>query len=985
MVLLILSLSAACPAEGLRKDLDITIHDGLFRDSPDGSRYPFYLQAEVRDGQWGFVYGTALDFNNGEHIGRMDEFKIEGDKLTARLALKIMGDPWTPGGRIWYDISATRNDQGEYEGSFSGTFQKQQFKGTVTLELSDPRQPAKDYVPLKPDERPRVLFRKHQLDDLRKKTKTPFGQAALARMKVSKDPIALGLAYQLTGDQKYAQAALKQARIVKSDFGPGAFSVGHVWGERMMKVALAFDLCYDAWDDEAHSEMETYFNVTVPMLYWQMRRVTRKANWAPASNYSGPMRGGASIASLVLWGIPSDRPVKPLPPATSLTIAPAKDYSPAKGVPVSEFKSGQMPGDWIYVGGFKPELGEDPLKSMGGVEKARPRVGETIDFRGRKEAWRHISREKDKGYWRSEGMMGGKDMIDITNAIGREYFSTSFFYTVIRNDKPRWVRIVSEYSKATFFLNGTEVQEGGYVKIDKGLYPIMVAAPIDRCEAWGRHLMQPKLIETTQDDADAYKKVHMTEYERQLKDWRYAVNVWENTDKINPKYTQWLHLGRRHMWRFYRQGIGDGGFQPETGSYSVFSTREPMTYASFHQSMFGYDVTGRPDMEMFLPRKLMAMVFKPGGEIRAQDINGTPYLNVEHTIRAFPIVPRKYKPAVLWYWNRQTGVNGEHAKALNHPLALSYVHYPLGEKAAHPGDVMPLTWRADTFGYYCFRNAWKGEDDFVFQAFAKAHHIGGWNHPNAGTIRLMGLGRIWATGPSSRGADRWQEPVVEMPNDEIDRSACGQVTYVQTREDGSGVVSFDLIDLYAGRKKGERKYSRHGFRNPDALGDTGITGMRSVAIDYSQASGTPALLAVVDKISGGGKKIWKWQLPGNPKDKKDLKYTVKIEGNSFTMDYGDVSLKMTFLAPADVKISHESGRREYTYKSGSKGGQKTTREVNAIHATAGDGTVGEFFVVGTIQKKGAPAVKIRGRGLNAKATIGKQNVSFDGKKIVLEK
>jgi len=978
LTLILLALLSACPldasGEELTVDLAVDFDGALHRGDPDKGAYDLHTEAFCRDGVWGFVYGTALNFDNGEHIGRVDSFQQSGGTVTAKLHMRIMGDPWTKGGRsnITFTAKPTAKE-GQYAGTYRCEFNGATTTGNVTVTLTNPPALPKGYVPIKPDERPRMLFRAHQLDELRAKFKTPFGQEARKRMANSSDPISLGLMYQLTGEKKYAEKAWSAVKKEKADFGPGAFSLGHAWGPRITKIATTYDLCFNAWDKEKHAEMATYFDQVTPMLYWQLKRITRKANWHPCSNYSGPMRGAGSIGSLALWGIPGDRPAKPDQPDTHKTVAPAKSYTPPKGVPVHEYDDANMPDDWIYIGGFKPRLGEQVLDAG----KLRPTVGQTTKYRDQKDTWRPVSREKDKGYWQSKGMMGGKPMIDITNAIGRAYDTTSFFYTVIRNDKSRWVRLKANYSPATFYLNGTRIEEGGYAKIDKGTYPLLVRAPIGRCEPWGRHLMQPKLIEVDQAEAAAYRDRRMSEYEKDLTDWRYACRVWESRGKMNVKYLQFLHLGRRHMKRYYRQGIGTGGFQPETGSYSAISVREPMLYASMYHNMFGRGVTPQKDVELFCVRKLMPMIFQPDGKIIAQDINGTAQMPLNNVQRAWPIIPERYRPALLWYWNRQTGASKRNpAKALAGMTPFAFVRYPLDLSPKHPRETMPLTWEAETFGFFCFRDGWDGQNDFVFQTFAKAHPIGGWNHPNAGAIRLFGLGHTWATGPSSRGADRWQEPVVDLPADAIHTGATGRVTWREFDKDGSGGVTIDLTDLYAGRKEGAPLYDRHGKRNPGARGDLGISGYRSVAIDYSGASGALAVLALVDKVSGAKETRWMWQLPDSEKCKTTL------TDNGFVMDYGDASMTATFIAPARPKLELATGKRKYKIKAGSKGGQMTTRNVNAVYATGGDGT---YFVVFTVQPKAAPAVSVKGTGLNARVRVGKQDIRFDGKKIIIGK
>jgi hypothetical protein len=58
-------------------------------------------------------------------------------------------------------------------------------------------------------------------------------------------------------------------------------------------------------------------------------------------------------------------------------------------------------------------------------------------------------------------------------------------------------------------------------------------------------------------------------------------------------------------------------------------------------------------------------------------------------------------------------------------------------------------------------------------------------------------------------------------------------------------------------------------------------------------------------------------------------------------------------------------------------------DVNAIHVTGADPTFGEFLVVVTLQKNGAPDVSVEGEGLTSKVMVGGQTVRFDGQKIVM--
>ena len=210
---------------------------------------------------------------------------------------------------------------------------------------------------------------------------------------------------------------------------------------------------------------------------------------------------------------------------------------------------------------------------------------------------------------------------------------------------------------------------------------------------------------------------------------------------------------------------------------------------------------------------------------------------------------------------------GYHAGHSHWNWIYCFLHYPLDMKPKPPRGILPLTWEAPDFGYFGFRNQWDGKDDFLAQVFLKSHLIGGWNGPNGGTFRLLGLGHVWAYGPTDRNRSRWEENVVQLPdNPEINLGALGRLTHIETRNDGSGVASMNLGDIYAtaavdrkGRKP--RLYEAYGnIRVDKSFAESGIAGIRSVGVDYSGKCGAPCLFVVVDKIAGGKRKIWTWQV-----------------------------------------------------------------------------------------------------------------------------
>jgi len=71
---------------------------------------------------------------------------------------------------------------------------------------------------------------------------------------------------------------------------------------------------------------------------------------------------------------------------------------------------------------------------------------------------------------------------------------------------------------------------------------------------------------------------------------------------------------------------------------------------------------------------------------------------------------------------------------------------------------------------------------------------------------------------------------------------------------------------------------------------------------------------------------------------------------------------------------------EITASAGHWAGQKSKVSLDAVFAEGDD----EFFIVATLQQGEPPAVKVEGKGLDAKVRIGGRVVSFDGQKVVFE-
>ncbi len=439
---------------------------------------------------------------------------------------------------------------------------------------------------------------------------------------------------------------------------------------------------------------------------------------------------------------------------------------------------------------------------------------------------------------------------------------------------------------------------------------------------------------------------------------------------------------RYFLYLHAREGAGTGGFRGECSHYGLKATEMVLEYAACYRRMFGHDVSPWPDLTHVVPRQTFGHVFPEDLEAKPipVDINGFSDTWGNFMSYGFPIAPERWRPALLWAWNRKFGVAdadgmaahlAERDKFDEHGTGEPtwfFLSYPLDAAPKPPGEAMPLTWGAPDFGYYGFRNGWTGTRDVLLQTYAKARWVGGWNGPNAGTFHLWGLGGFWNHDTAHREIIPWETNRVVLPDDETFDSGSGRVVHVETEPDGSGCVSIDMTDVYAAPSKG--MYSKYGgLRYADRRKGSGIRALRSIAVDYSGACGAPCLFVLVDRFEGGGRKVWTWNL-----GKAEAVGQTVVEGNTVTRTRGDAVMRGTFIAPAGVEV--EAKVNAVTMR-GRKG--ERVRRIPSILATGGD----SFFFVATIgPAEAAPAqIKVQGAGLAARITVGEQTVRFDGTKV----
>jgi hypothetical protein len=997
--------------------MDLRLSGAVFAGATQEPNGPLLLLQVTREaGVWWRVIGIAGSFNTAAHTGWITDARISADNVTLDLELNVYGDAWVPGGRAAYKVTLARKPGDQFEGEYTGTFKGVAVKGTAQGTLLPAQVAPANFRPIEQGEHPRILFRKADLPALKARMKTPFGQAMLARMT---DAIGLGMQYQLTGDRKYAEQSWQGVESILLGGGGGIQTPydhhGMIqWGPIWEEVAVSYDLCYEAWSAGQRKQAERYLVLWADRLYYQrIGFFNTQGQYDFGNSDEGSwLFYGVALGGLALWGEKGSAPVKPVPYDEVTSVAPTQGYQPETGTPVVKLNPGSAPDRWIYTKPIPSWADGDPLAGLGGSAQARPTAATAFEYEGAKYVFEPLPsdfKSPDGGVLLNvaksirpnhQKSLPGPEMV-------KDGPFTLCLYTVLDNATPCVVKVNAggtRWGTQQFILNGKNLANGQAVKLDKGLYPLLVVMRVKA--RWNS--LSPKLDAATESDIEADPALFARlrqDYADQLRDWDRETAEWTRSGGASPDYRRVFELTRWGQYQHYREGFGSGAAQSDTSGKCDYLGLWPGRYADAYRNCFGTDVSPYPDITHFLARRVWAHAYPETGAPLDQEVNGPNDPLLDYFPIHYRIVPDQWKPAIVWAWHRKAGVTNpsEAPKAAGGIVpamaSVAFVTYPLDTagggtsvKPHEPKGILPLTWEAPDFGYYGMRNGWEGANDFIAQVYGKCHIGHGYTMPNAGAFALMGLGHEWAaTLPSLRlHNQRTFANVVLLPDDEINPEGNGRVTYARFQPDGSGAVTFDLNDIYAmpansASGKNVRQYEKYGgTRNPAGFADSGITGLRSFAVDYSGKSGAPCLFVVVDKITGGKGKVWAWRVPGAKQDEKgrvsapgDLD-KVTVQGQTVAIAHPDANLRMTFAAPAKVDIKAENRSITYTKTYNRGEGQMPAP---GIYASGADPKEGFFFVVATVQAGPPPEVKVDGAGEATRIRVGKRVISFDGAKV----
>ncbi|NET71674.1 MAG: hypothetical protein F6K62_12285 [Sphaerospermopsis sp. SIO1G2] len=397
----------------------------------------------------------------------------------------------------------------------------------------------------------------------------------------------------------------------------------------------------------------------------------------------------------------------------------------------------------------------------------------------------------------------------------------------------------------------------------------------------------------------------------------------------SPEIDQLINISTRNIIRFLKIGVGDHGFGSEGDHY----TTEPLilTVIPFliaYENVMGADLITNSSAESFLPHYVTRGVER--NQEKNKNLSVATYGRHRYYAGSalfsmgLKLTPKQLLPGIMSVFKPYWGIQGDQTFGINSPYQAAYIlmSYPENVPARNPIQNFSRVLIDKQKGFYVFRNHWRSKNDIVASIYLKREKLqGSWSFPDAGSFRISGLGEDWAIAGPGDG-QRSSENVVVLDSE----NPTTEPTFLQTFEDGSGVVTFKSKNW-----------------------------IRAFAVDYSHNSGVPGLFVVVDKfVDTPGEKTWTMYTQGK----------VSISGQEFTITGSSgKTMKGKFITPKNVDLSFQ--------KMGKKG---------VILARGGD----EFFVVMTVQSDKSPNIEVSGEGLNSIVKVGEQEIMFADEQIFFD-
>jgi len=255
-----------------------------------GTGASLLVDAARTGGRWERVWAVSSESRKMHFLtGCVMKGDVSADRVAVEMALRL------PGGAARVALDLKRGADGGLAGTYTITSGARKVTGAADGRIKPPRPPLPaGFVPLRPGQRPRILFRKADIPALKARLATPLGKVLFEKMGQPKtiDAVGAGIKYQLTGRAEFAEQAREFAAAHMAGKGPG-YSQRTAWGRQPEQVALAYDLCFDAWPEDFRKQVVAYLLKTAEE--YTRGRMSGGINWHVCSNWGAKIHAGSTF------------------------------------------------------------------------------------------------------------------------------------------------------------------------------------------------------------------------------------------------------------------------------------------------------------------------------------------------------------------------------------------------------------------------------------------------------------------------------------------------------------------------------------------------------------------------------------------------------------------------------------------------------------------------------------------------------------------
>ncbi|MFW5872383.1 MAG: Ig-like domain-containing protein, partial [bacterium] len=961
LLLLFFAISSLFIKAEENKILKITLDYAL----KSGSNYcGLELSVPVRNGVWpkevlgysvfysefGQYTNYPKSFNKMDHWGKISEINSGTSFTSFYVNMIIKDDPWIEGGRGNYNINININGD-SCNGTFTGTFQDSiSVSGNVFGVIkNNPMVELPDYNILSPGEHPRLIFRKDELAEIRDMAQnTPEGQAIMKRLQTTLETpfdymtrtcawmaAGHGVMYSLTEDKFWSDSTRVIVTNIMNSTTDNSKMIRRA--PRYMGVAIAYDFCYDAWEEDYPEYREKVANWLEKRMLEIVKGGGLGYNSHPMSNWMGIAYGSLGTIAMAVLG-DSARFVYEEPHRPVNDIINSENLTAGEGITVIDLLNDSLSDHWVFAGPImKTDDNDDILESAGGSSSANPDSNTSFVYNGNTYNFKKL---KPKDFWNGGKYTNNQLYIDVVNNINHNYYHSALYYTVLECKSERKVRLnmnffSNEDIKGKIWLNGTEIRNGDYIHLKPGKYRLLAEVTIDICESWGHIAFRPIFTDVSQSEIDEIYPLLMADYNSEYSIWKEKYDNYLNNGGKIASAEFHLNLAEAGMKRWLEMGMGSNGFYSEGEGYLRFSiTCGVGQFIHAYRKVMGKDISKYYGFDNVLSKIISENINENMWAWGPAGWSG--FGMQEERSGCFNMLLSscndKQIPAIKYIYDNVYGLSGNNTFNIEMPHQAAYAleNYPFSTIAKAPAQELGKFMLDEQKGYIIARKSYNMSDDFLTTFYVKEEYKTATHQANDyPEIRIQGLGKQIG-----------QIYHLNVSN-EINGHQGGKIITLKKDNEGSFIMNANMDNIYLS------KYDKTSYSYPSQ----GINAHRSLAVDYSEKSGYPALYAIVDRISGAGSENWQMNAPDAQSG--------SVSGQNFQINYSDFSIYGKVLSPATATLNYADG---------------------LLSVTGGN----DFYIVFCASSSTTPSFTVSGSGMNSSATIGSQSISYNFTDSILE-